>query len=149
MSISTFHKQLLGVDPTPEQNLLYNAFPKRRGFSSEEQDSDRFIATFIAALTDTWDRDTKACTFTVPLAIPRAIEPWCIDQINLFVERMKVRRKTFVSKTIIPQFVQAVRHVEMGTRVFSMVEAPKRWVAFGFSTDSVAPEWLKEGLLRL
>jgi hypothetical protein len=149
MSISNFHKQLLGVDPTPEQNRLYEAFPKQRGFSSEEQNSDRFVATFIAALADTWDGDAKACTFKVPLAIPRAIEPWCIDQINLFVETMKVRRKLIPDKRFIPHFLQAMKHVETGTRVFSMVEAPKRWTAFGFSVDSVAPEWLKEGLLVL
>ncbi len=146
MSITTFHKQLLGVDPTPEQSRLYVAFPKRRGFSSEDQDSDRFVATFIAAMTDTWDRDTKACTLEVPLAIPRAIEPWCIDQINLFVEKVKVRRK-LIPKEFTPQFVQAVRHVKMGTRVFSIVEAPKRWAAFGFSVETMAPEWLREGLL--
>lgn len=145
-NIPKFHKDLLGKDPTPEQSLLYGAFPERRGFSNEGQDSDRFIATLVTALTDTWDRDTRSNTFVVPFAIPRSIEPWCIDQLNLFVEQVKARRK-FINKAFLPMFPKAMKHVEMGTRVFAMAEAPKRWVAFGFSVDMVAPEWLKEGLL--
>ncbi len=141
-----FHTNLLGEDPTPEQRRLYAAFPEQRGFSGEGQDPDRFLATFIAALLNTWDGEAKACQHKVALAIPRAIEPWCVDQINLFLERMKVRQKK-LPKATIKYFLQAMRCVETGTRVFTVTEAPKRWFAFGFSVDSVAPEWLKKGLL--
>jgi hypothetical protein len=147
MNLVQFHYGLLGIHPTPEQRRLYDVFPQKRGFSSEEQNAERFVATFIAALSDTWDATSMMSSFKVSFAIPRLIEPWCIDQVNLFLEQMKARRHR-IAKGFIPQFLQAVRNVETGTRVFSLVEAPKRWVAFGFSFDSAAPEWLKEGLLR-
>lgn len=147
MDISKFHALLLGTDPTPEQRRLYSAFPAHRGFASEDQDADRFIATFITALSDTWDRDAKAPMHTVPLAIPRVMEPWCIDQINAFLDQVKARKST-LPKAAIKQFVLAVKHVETGTRVFSVPDAPKRWLAFGFDKESTAPEWLKDGLMQ-
>ena len=146
MDISVFHKRLLGQDPTPEQQRLYDIFPKRRGFSNEEQDPDLFVATFIVSLADTWDAATKTSKYTVPLAIPRAIEPWCIDQMDVLVNRVRLRLNV-LPKAFVASFAQAARHVETGTRVFAIVEAPKRWTAFGFSVSSVAPPWLKEGLL--
>ncbi len=146
MDISKFHTLLLGTDPTPDQRRLYEAFPTSRGFSGESQDAERFVATFIVALSDTWDPEAKAAVNTVPLAIPRAIEPWCMDQINLFLESVKARRK-LLPKVAIKQFVAAVKLIETGTRVFSLTSAPKRWVAFGFARESVAPEWLKDELL--
>jgi hypothetical protein len=70
-----------------------------------------------------------------------------MNQINLFLGKVKARKK-LLPKPAIKQFVAAVNHVQTGTRVFSIAEAPKRWFAYGFTRDSVAPEWLKKGLLE-
>lgn len=146
MDLTLFHTSLLGTDPTPEQKRLYAVFPKLRGYDGDQQEPDRFVATLIAALSETWDPESKASIHTVSLAIPRVMEPWCMTTINQFVEKMRARRK-FLPKAAITQFVQAVKHVETGTRIFSVSSAPKRWLAFGFTKDSAAPDWLKDGLM--
>lgn len=147
MDISKLHRGLLREDPTPEQQRFYKVFPQYRGYASADQDSERFVASFVAALADTWDEGLKACVHTVPFALPRTIEPWCLDQINLFLDRVK-SHKHLLSKPVRRLVLDAVKHVETGTRVFAIASAPKRWVAFGFDTQSVAPEWIKEGLLE-
>jgi hypothetical protein len=145
MNLSKFHISLLRTDPTPEQRRLYEAFPRYRGYSSEDQNPDRFVATFIAALADTWDEEAKACIHKVPLALPRLIEPWCMDQVNLFLDQVKARK---LPKPVRRLFLDAMNHVETGTRVFAIVAAPKRWFAYGFDTGSVVPDWIKGGLLE-
>jgi hypothetical protein len=145
MDFSQFHKLLLGTDPTPDQVRLYGAFPKYRGYSNDAQEADRFIATFLIALGDTWDRDTKT-SHTVSLAVPRAMESWCIEAINSILEKVKLRKKALTPPGV-KMFVQAVKHVEMGSRVFSVDAAPKRWLAFGFKKEDNVPDWLRGGLM--
>lgn len=145
MNFLAFHTLLLGTDPTPEQKRLYDSFPSYRGYSSDAQEADRFIATFLVALGDTWDKDSKM-NRAVSLAIPRTMEPWCIENINKVVDAVKSRKKV-LPKPAIKQFVQAVKNVEMGSRVFSVDVAPKRWLAFGFTKESTVPEWLRDGLM--
>ena len=147
-NLSEFHRKVLGVIPTPEQQRLYLNFPKFRGFSGEESDSDKFTATFIAGIGMTWNQDLQASLNRVQIMIPGSKEPWCYEQAQAIVDQVKAR-KDILSKHTLKLIMQALKCIGIGTRaIFQVREAPDYWVSFGLDTrQDVLPEWLKAGLL--
>lgn len=147
MDVAKFHKRLsLGV-PTPEQLRLYEAVDVH-GYLDDQPDENRFVATFVLGLYQTYDFQTTHFR-TVALVIPQSLDKWVVDQMNVTLERIKANvanwkpePRALFNKT----FVGCVRHLEMGSRVFQ-IKRPARWVAFGFGETTAAPDWVRNGLI--
>lgn len=147
MSAANLHKKLRLGDPTPEQQRLYGAVDVH-GYLDDQPDEGRFLAAFVLGLYQTYDR--KANIFqTAALIIPNSLDKWVVDQINATLDRIKKDQETWrpdVRLAFNQHLVAAVRHLEMGSRVFQ-IKPPSRWVAFGFGDETPAPDWVKNGLL--
>lgn len=147
MSAAKLHKRLCLGDPTPEQQRLYGAVDVH-GYLDDQPDEGRFLAAFVLGLYQTYDR--KANIFqTAALIIPNSLDKWVVVQINATLDHIKSQQgswKPEVKSSFNQQLVAAVRHLEMGSRVFQ-IKPPTRWVAFGFGEETPAPDWVKNGLL--
>jgi hypothetical protein len=145
MKVASFHQTLLGGDPTPEQINLYES--EARGFSNDQKDEAKFIATFVLGLYQT--RDWEASTFRkVQFAVTRVIDPWVIAKINWIVKVIAEKRAgQNLPKSSNRMIVDAISHLEIGSRVHTIAVEPPHWVAYGFTKEIEAPSWLKKKLL--
>jgi len=140
---------LVGGDPTPDQARLYAS--NANGFSSEEKNDNRFLATFVLGVYRT--RNWQAKSFRkVTFAIPRPLDTWAVSKINWIIQTIRDQRAQLqISKEAKQQankmIVEAITNLEMGSRVFTLAEEPSHWVAFGFKQETEMPEWLRRGLL--
>jgi len=143
MDIASFHRSLLGGDPTPEQRELY--LSKAHGFDNDQEDEAKFIATFVLGLYQT--RDWEASIFRkVAFAVPRSLDAWSVGRLRSIVSHIasiRVGKPKSGNRGI----VEAINNLEMGSRVYSVAEEPARWVAFGFKREDEIPAWLRQGLL--
>lgn len=142
-SLSKFHKELVGGDPTPEQQRLYEAFPEFKGYSKEEHDKYLLVATFILGLHQT--KNSQKVSFFVP----RSHDALVIETINELLKEIKQKRAKLPNKGLEGnrQIVKAIQNIEIGSRVFTVKTEPERWIAYGFSITTPAPEWLTTKLL--
>lgn len=149
MDLQTFHTSLLAGYPTPEQARLYQHVPEKHGFDTDQRDKSLFLATFVAGLYLTRDWDSGGFR-EVHLIVTRPLEGWVVDTMNLVLQGVR-RIRAQIPKTQRLEgnrlIVKAVANLVMGSRPFSIPDVPKRWVCFGYTANSPAPEWLKEGLL--
>lgn len=123
--------------------------PEKHGFSNDQKDKNRFVATFVAGLhlTKDWDSGTFR---EVHLIVPINLEMWCIDTMNLIVEGIRQVRAGIPKQERLEGnrlIVKAVTKLVMGNRPYLCPNEPPRWVGFGYTRDSEAPSWLKQGLL--
>lgn len=147
MSAAKLHKRLCLGDPTPEQQRLYDAVDVH-GYLDDQPDEGRFLAAFVLGLYQTYDTKTNIFQ-TATLIIPNSLDKWALGRINATLDHIKSQQggwKPDIRIGFNQRLVAAVRHLEMGSRVFH-IKQPARWVAFGFGENTPAPEWVKNGLL--
>lgn len=141
------HRILMGYEPTANQSLIYNAFPKHRGAFGPAQNEEVFQAVSIMALVQTYTKKTQAEPFQVFLLIPSSHERWAVDQLQILsksiFERLREQKAVAAAKAIGKSF----KAILMGSKVLTITEAPPRWASYGFPKDAYVPEWLREALL--
>ena len=156
MDVVAFHKNLLGIDQetTPEtfrltqlQQEFYEAATKGsiRGFSATPAQPhvhvERFLATFVLAMTLTEG------TQKVLLAVPEPHHEWVKEQSAMVFSRIFGQRKNHPIKSILALREATILALgSMTARILPMAE-PERWVAFGFQSGDVLPEWVQGRLL--
>ena len=149
MDVEKFHGRLLGIDQkrtpdrfwfTEDARQLYEAHAEWdvRGFSSVDLDEDRFLATFVLALSLTGGEHP------VCMAVPRQHTDWAMEQIkeiarHIFRERQGNTAAIIALRKAIGQLVTASRVLQ--------IDEPERWVAFGFHREGLLPEWMRGKLL--
>lgn len=134
-SLVEFHTMLLGATPDAVQEMFYREYPQRRG-------SDDLLATVVMAMYATYDR--SAGTFRdVVFAVTKVAEQQVIDAFNDVVRELKATRARLSNRRDGDRkIVAAVKHLQIGSRVFTIAEEPDHWVAFGFGANTPAPKWL-------
>jgi len=119
MNCHTFHENLLGQPPTPDQTQLYEAFEKNdvRGYDDPELNGERFLAVLVLALYQT------AQGMTVILINPDH-RPWVINAINRIAAHcFKIRNGE--DKTKLKEAFK-----RLAAQPYLMFEPPA-WVSFG------------------
>lgn len=151
MEPQRIHQAFLGTTPGSAHVLLYAHFPEFRGFSSKATDEDRFEATFIAGLTQTFG--VGGAFEDCLLLIPATKTAWATEQMTRVARQMFARWKMEpdpeVRRRAVTRLAEAVKHLLVGSRVLQFEAEPPRWAAFGFTKGDPAPEWLKKGLLSV
>lgn len=146
-ALDKFHEELIGSGSlTPKHSSLYAS--GRNGFSGAEKDAEKFLATFVLGLYRTWDPGTNSF-HRVAFAVPKFLDEWAIGQINSILQTVREKRAKLSKAQRVQgsrMIVQAVSHLDIGSRVFAIAEEPSHWVAFGFVKDQNVPEWLSRGL---
>jgi len=142
------HSVYFGVAPSVVQARLYSAFPQARGYSSSALDPERFDATLIMALVQTYRKGTLPTNPDVLFFVPASHEQWAIGTLKESITRMftclKGQHRQDVAKTLSALF----KHIHLGNRVLQFVDAPARWAAFGFTDADPIPAWLRSGLVE-
>jgi len=149
-TVSKFHYDLLGSEPTAVQASLYESSEKH-GFSNDTKDPLLFIGTLVLGLRTAFEPETGAF-HDVVFPIPKNLEEFAIDTMNRVIRAIGQKRQQLDRKTRIQggrQIGEAFCRLHVGNRAFTLPEEPSRWVAFGFLTNSPAPAWLRAGLLVL
>jgi hypothetical protein len=143
------HK-LLGSDPTPKQERIYEAYPRARGASAREMDQETFESALVMAITQTFPNGPNAEPFKCYFFVPASAEKWAIEQLNVSARRifeklkgMPPARRSLAAK----QIGRFLKCIMMGSRVLQLEKGPERWVAFGFEKSDPIPDWLRDGLL--
>ncbi len=153
------HQQLLNCEPTFYHLELYEAAPKKRGFTAAigmtpEQEAKLFEAVFVLALEQTFvPSDHKMPN--VYLFVPPSLEGWAAQQLKNIAARMfdickhqaKVNREYGVAKAKL--IANAYRHVLLGSRLNVATTPPDHWVAFGFEREQDLPDWVLPTLIPL
>lgn len=159
MELSTFHVKLLGRNPTGEQLRLYTDPSEPHGYSESGEDLERLTATFIKGLALAYN-PTEGHN-NVLFAVPKRLDSWAVQAINTVLGQIKEYRAYSYRDLKAKKNEQALKNLskagtmivalvaklEMGSRVYSLTSAPPLWVAYGFTKEDEAPEWLKRGLL--
>lgn len=151
MEPQRIHQAFLGTEQGSAHILLYTHFPETRGFSSKTENADRFEATFVAGLTQTFG---PGGTFEdCLLLVPASKMAWVTEQMTQVAGRMFARWKMEpdleLRRRAVTRLAEAIKHMLIGSRVLRLEQEPPRWVAFGFTKSDPVPEWLKKGLLAV
>lgn len=139
------HRLLLGCEPSPEQLVLYEPFPEKRGYALTAPDPVLFEAAFILALTQTFEREGtlhKVFFFVTP----ELKNAWVNEQMTLIARKIFAQCKSYPNAAKRARHLDSLfRHVLIGRDIPEKV--PEQfWVAFGIDPQ-VAPLWLRNALL--
>lgn len=141
----TFHRRLLGSEPTFMQRRLYRVFPDgKRGFSCEDTDRERFVAVFVVAMVQTTPVSGKSPD--VVITCPPGYESRTTKHIAWFARQVfrGLKNDTAAVKVVRESF----KSILLGTQAFvDMPAEPVRWASFGFSKTDKIPKWMKDALL--
>lgn len=146
------HRLLLGTEPAPEQNRLYQS--GRRGFSNEGEDILQTEAVLIVALAGTFP-ETPEEQFPrerVLVLTPSGREVWVFQQTRALVKKALGSIASLTEKTAPVEHLRVVlkHHLEFlyvaQRAVLPLEPPPSHWVASGFTQNGV-PGWLKKELL--
>jgi hypothetical protein len=150
MDLVSFHKDWLGRDPertpkdfrvTPQQVCLYEAFPKAKGFSSDEHEFGLFLGVFILALAQTKCQSAQP----VYLVTSKVHADWVVAQMQTIARYMVRTRKNLPNGVGLVQDV--LGQVFLNLRPIQTPVEPARWVAFGLRKEAPLPTWIVNGLI--
>lgn len=140
------HYAFLGTEPTTKQCRIYDAFPEKRGVRASELDSEVFEALIVMGLVQTFAKKTQASPFRVYFFVPQQHERWAVKQLRSFAKTVFARLKERRASSQAQALGRAFHSVLIGCRVLQVLEAPDRWVAYGFSESYEIPDWMATGL---
>ena len=148
MDSSAYHRFWMGRDPTPRQARLY--LEKKHGFFSTTWNHEEFVATFILAMYLTHDEEHDVFR-QVLFACPKNLEPYVTSAIQSVLNRLKAKldgSKPSLRKTLRKHILDRIPRISLGSRVYSTKEPPPYWVAYGFASGTLMPQWLQDGLIE-
>lgn len=144
------HRTFLGVDPTPNQTLIYEAFPKTRGVSCSTLDVEFFEATTILALVQSFTMKQVPDPHRVHFFVKPAHKKWAVEQLKVIAGtifgRLRPRKD---AKQLAPTVGKLFHAVLIGCRVLQVEVPPDRWVSFGYSVSDPIPDWMCQALLKI
>lgn len=152
MTPALVHRLILGDHAVTDVHAkLYDNYPKYRGFSQSEQAKDVFEATFVLAIMQTFGEGGKFHPSF--LCVPATQFDWVNGQMKEIARALLLRWKFAQDveqrKRVVERLSKAFQHLMIGSKVFQVPEAPRRWMAFGFSQEDPIPLWLKDSLLSV
>jgi hypothetical protein len=139
------HRGLLVTDPNEVQTSLYGAFPEFRGFSGRDLNTDRFLATLVLGMAQTYPFGGTAY-HPVALLVSKHAEEWAVGQIRQTVQEIIARLKSEDRVQGIQMVRGALGALMLGCRALQ-IDEPPRWAAFGFDRADPIPEWMQGSLL--
>ena len=151
MDVALFHLKLLGARPeenfrlTPQHRWLYNGFAKSglRGYSGNEANETRFLATLVLALYQVKTPEETEM-HRVALILPKPLTHWYREQVKAIATYVFSKRQgqTEACRVITDAFAHLLR-----TSQVLQIRQPDRWVIFGFQSDDPLPPWVQGHLL--
>lgn len=132
-------QQVLGKKrPDPEQMLLFDGAPAKRGFSWSQgitgrQKESLFEAVLLLALA-------QADKGPVYIFVPRELLPWATDQIRRVASEMFARCKKTKQALLAERLGPLYKALLIGHN--RLKRPPPRWVVFGFDDSDDLPKWL-------
>jgi hypothetical protein len=140
------HCVFLGIEPTPKQLRIYNAFPASRGVADARLDVENFEAAVIMALVQTFSMKTQPEPYRCYLFVPSSHEKWAVTQLGNFAVSVFKILKEKKAAARAQSMGKAFHAVLLGCRVFQFPQVPDRWVAFGFAKSDPMPDWMMPAL---
>jgi hypothetical protein len=140
---SQWHVTLLGQEPDEDQRRLYDAFPASLGYSDRTLNEKRFEAVVLLAMALTrWSN-------RVLLLAPPSQEKWVLEKFDAVVDLLFKRCAQMGGDrvNVAKRYEEMFKRIFIAGKLLQMPEEPAQWVAFGFSTDDVLPEWMPRRLL--
>jgi hypothetical protein len=139
------HTSLLDEDPGEDQERLYRAYPKFRGYAYSDHDHARFQATFVLGLAQTYSMSPEKLTRTAFLVSP-VTEKWALARLDQILREIFDRCRKEAKIKVARFLGGSLENLLVGNRVLQ-IEEPVRWAAYGFDLDMPLPDWMKDALL--
>lgn len=143
---------MLGGALTAEQKELYTEAPRKRGFlfpvgAKVEQEATLFQAVFVLALASTAIDSGAATHSPVYLFLPKHLEKWGNEEIRKNLMAIFAHCKEHRKPDLARHLGAMAKHIYVGSRVTPSMQAPDKWVAYGFDDSPHVPKWLTEAML--
>lgn len=139
------HSQVIGVQPSADQESLYRVFPDLRGYSDADLNAGRFDAVVLVAL------HVAARNAAVVVFAPTAHEKWVVAKFNDLADRIFNRCKDIGGeKAKRVQLAKAYKtmfgRISLTGRLLQIPKEPAHWLSFGFVASGPLPEWMPDKL---
>lgn len=143
--LTLMHSQVIGAQPSADQEALYRVFPDLRGYSDVSLNTDRFDAVVLVAL------HLAAKNEGVLVFAPTAHEKWVVSQFNDLADRIFSRCKAIGGdKAKRTQLAKAYEtmfgRISLTGRLLQIPKEPSHWLSFGFEASGPLPEWMPDKL---
>ncbi len=146
MDLEIFHNRLLGNTPeryrlTTRHQALYTGYRESdvRGFASEDDQPDLFLATLVLALGQTQGEKP------VVLLVPKPRLPWVSEQIKETARHVFQLRKTDAAGVAVMR--RAFQCLHFAKRPAQLTAEPPHWAIFGFGPNAILPLWAEGRLM--
>lgn len=143
--LTLMHSQVIGAQPSADQESLYRVFPDFRGYSDTSLNTDRFDAVVLVALSVAAKNDA------VVVFAPTAHEKWVVSQFNDLADRIFTQCKAIGgAKAKRVQLAKAYEtmfnRIQLTGRLLQVPKEPPHWLSFGFVASGPLPEWMPDKL---
>ncbi len=143
------HQVMLGREPTPIQQRLYDEFPTAVGYSDRTLDAERFQAVTVLTIRRAIEAKRGPEPHRVLVFIPPAHEAWVLDQFRTFTKDVFAYCKTLSGNraALAKRWGEHFHQIVIAKRVLQFSDPPPHWMAFGFDREDLIPDWVRSRLI--
>lgn len=130
---------------TSQHRWLYTGFARSglRGYSNNEANESRFLATLVLAMFQT-KMEGDAEMHRVALVIPGNLNRWYAEQVKRIAHHIFAKRK---GEPAACRILKASFEHLLKTHQVLQIRQPDRWAIFGFTSHDPLPPWVQGHLL--
>jgi hypothetical protein len=143
------HRVILGREPTPIQQRLYDEFPHAVGYSDRSLNPERFQAVTVLTLVRAIEAKRGPEPHRVLMFIPPAHEAWVLEQFHTFTKDVFAYCKTLSGNRVAlaKMWGGHFHQIVIAKRVLQFSEPPPYWMTFGFDREDLVPDWVRSRLV--